>query len=255
MGYIDHMATPYKLNQWTIFAEQTVTSTQLLMREKLALLQDRTVIIASSQTSGRGRTGRAWISPVGGFYSSFLLKPSPPINLAPCVSLLTAVVLTRLLKRRGIEASVKWPNDVVVEGKKIAGIIAEAGTFPESWFILGIGVNLTSFPDIPDRKFLPPGAWSEFSDAPQAEELLGELLFELDSSWSRREDNPLDSTIDELNSILWKKGKTVTLLGGREEYHGTLLRVDADGSLVLLTELGETRFVSGELNTVPEERG
>ena len=249
------MAKPYKLNKWTILTEKSVSSTQLQMREGLAGFQDRTVIIASSQTSGRGRTGRKWISPFGGFYASFLLKPSPPLNMASCVSLLAAVILARLLNRQGLQAMVKWPNDVVVQGKKIAGIIAEAGSFPESWFILGVGVNLASSPHIADRKFLPAGSWSEFCDAPLAEELLREFLCELDSSWRGRENNPLVSVADELDSILWRKGSTVTLRGGREDFHGTLLRIDTDGSLVLLTELGETRFISGELNTVPEERG
>ncbi|MCK5133279.1 MAG: biotin--[acetyl-CoA-carboxylase] ligase [Candidatus Sabulitectum sp.] len=249
------MAKPYRLNNWLIFAEESVLSTQKWLRKRVAELSDRTVILAGTQTSGRGRSGREWRSPVGGFYTSFLLKPSPPIVLAPCVSLLAAVILTRLLKQQGMQAFVKWPNDVIVEGKKVAGMIAEAGSFPESWFILGIGVNLTEAPFIPKREFLPAGSWAEFGDAPAADELLQNFLIEFDSSWSNREDNPLDGITEELDSILWQKGEQVTLSGGLDTFQGFVSRINRDGSLVLLTDSGERQFVSGELLTVPEERG
>lgn len=249
------MAEPYRLNRWLIFTEDLVPSTQKWVRKRLAALSDRTVVLAAAQTSGRGRSDREWKSPAGGFYSSILLKPSPPIALAPCVSLLAAVVLTRLLKRQGVTASVKWPNDVIVEGKKVAGIIAEAGSFPESWFILGIGVNLTEIPLIPERLFLPAGSWAEFVDAPAPTDLLKKFLLEFDSCWINREDNPMDGILEELDSILWRRGEPVTLSSGVNTFRGIVTRIDRDGSLVLLTDSGERRFVSGELQTVPEEGG
>ncbi len=249
------MAEQYRLKRWLIFTEDSVTSTQKWVRERVSALSDRTVILAGVQTAGRGRSGRAWKSPGGGFYASFLLKPSPPIALAPCVSLLAAVMLARLLKRQGIPASVKWPNDVIVHEKKVAGIIAEAGSFPESWFILGIGVNLTESPLIPARKFLPAGSWMEFGDAPAPADLLEKFLMEFDSCWKNREDNPMDGIIAELDSILWRKGGQVTLSEGENTFHGVVRQIDGNGSLVLLTDSGERRFVSGELLTVPGERG
>ncbi|MCD4706171.1 MAG: biotin--[acetyl-CoA-carboxylase] ligase [Candidatus Sabulitectum sp.] len=243
------------MKRWLIFTEDSVTSTQKWVRERVSALSDRTAILAGVQTAGRGRSGRTWKSPAGGFYASFLLKPSPPIVLAPCVSLLAAVVLARLLKQRSIPASVKWPNDVIVEGKKVAGIIAESGSFPESWFILGIGINLTESPSIPERKFLPAGSWLEFGEAPAAGELLEKFLGEFDFCWRNREDNPMDGIMEELNSILWRKGEQITLSRGGDTFPGVVRQIDGDGSLVLLTDGGERRFVSGELLTVPEERG
>ncbi|MCK5785975.1 MAG: biotin--[acetyl-CoA-carboxylase] ligase [Candidatus Sabulitectum sp.] len=248
------MAEPYKLKRWLIFNEDSVVSTQKWVRERVSALSDRTVILVNTQTAGRGRSGRAWNSPAGGFYASFLLKPAPPIVLAPCVSLLAAVVLVRLLNRHGISARVKWPNDVIVEGKKVAGIIAEAGSFPESWFILGIGINLVDAPLIPERKSLPPGAWAEFGEAPSANVLLEKFLAELDITWPCREGNPISGIIAELNSTLWSKGEEVSLTEGTKTYCGVVVKVESDGSLVLLTDSGERRFVSGELLTVSEGR-
>ena len=230
-------------------------STQKWVRERLTAISDRTVILAATQTSGRGRSGREWNSPVGGFYASFLLKPSPPVAMAPCVSLLAAVILTRLLKQQGVSASVKWPNDVIVEGKKVSGIIAESGSFPESWFILGIGVNLTETPLIQGRAFLPAGSWMEFGSAPAPDVLLKDFLTELDLYWSDTSSNPMDGIISELDSILWRKGEQVTLSGGRDTFRGIVTRIESDGSLVLLTDTGERKFLSGELHTIPEKGG
>ena len=252
--YIDTMTEPYTQGRWLIFTEDSVASTQAWVREGVVALSDRSVILAGTQSVGRGRSGREWKSPPGGFYTSFLLKPSPPLVSAPCISLLAAVVLARLLKKRGIVASVKWPNDVIVNDKKMAGIIAEAGSFPESWFILGIGVNLTSAPPLQNRKFLPAGCWAEFGDSPSPGRLLNEFLMELDVSWRNKEDDPMEGISSELNSILWRKGEQVSLLGGDDNIGGIITGVDHNGSLVLLTDSGERRFVSGELRTVPDER-
>lgn len=252
--YIDTMTEPYTQGRWLIFTKDSVASTQVWVRERVVALADRSVILAGTQSTGRGRSGREWKSPPGGFYASFLLKPSPPLVSAPCVSLLAAVVLVRLLKKQGITASVKWPNDVIVDGKKIAGIIAEAGSFPESWFILGIGVNLTRAPSLQNRKFLPAGCWTEFGNSPSASRLLNEFLIEFDVSWRNKEDDPMETILSELNSILWRKGEQVSLAGGGDIISGIVSRVDHNGSLVLLTDSGERRFVSGELRTVPDER-
>lgn len=248
------MTEPYRLSQWLVYTEDSVTSTQKWVRERVSALSDRSIVLANSQTAGRGRSDRSWESPPGGFYASFLLKPSPPVAFAPCVSLLAAVILVRILKKHGISAEVKWPNDVIAEGKKIAGIIAEAGSYPESWFILGVGVNLMAVPDIPGRTFLPVGAWSDFGVPPSAPGLLEEFLTELDFAWKFKTSHPICGISDELGSILWRKNKHVSLTCGSEKHSGVISEIDDDGSLVLLTDSGERRFVSGELLTVPGER-
>jgi BirA family biotin operon repressor/biotin-[acetyl-CoA-carboxylase] ligase len=248
------MAEPYRINRWRVFTEESVSSTQSWLRGKVAALPDRTVVLAGTQTSGRGRRGNRWESPAGGFYASFLMKPSPPVALAPRVSLLAALVLTRLLKRRGIAALVKWPNDVIAGGKKIAGIVAEAGTFPESWFVLGMGVNLLRTPPVSGRVFLPAGSWSEFSAPPEATELLEQFLLEIDTCWADKDESPISGVLEELNAVLWRKGEQITLSGGNESFTGTVGRISTDGSLVLLADGGERHFNSGELASVPEER-
>ena len=115
-----------------------VSSTQEIARE-LALLGtgEGGVIIAEVQEHGRGRHGRAWLSPRGGLYASIVMRPDPLLPL--CVG----VAIVRALREVDIPAMLKWPNDVLVRERKIAGILIEA---VEQWAIVGIGVNIEQAP-------------------------------------------------------------------------------------------------------------
>lgn len=104
--------------------------------------KEGTVVVAASQVKGRGRFDRRWISPPGGIYLSIILKPYISSSKLPILTLLSAVAAVRTI--RGItklDASVKWPNDIEISGKKIGGILCEA---VKNTIIIGIGVNLNT---------------------------------------------------------------------------------------------------------------
>jgi BirA family biotin operon repressor/biotin-[acetyl-CoA-carboxylase] ligase len=111
-------------------------------------LKDRQVIVAEKQFSGRGRLGRKWVSDVkDNVYMSIVLKPCTVFNKEVPLKNITqyaSVVLCRVLENYGIDPEIKWPNDVLVNEKKIAGILSEVSSHGESLkgFVLGIGVNL-----------------------------------------------------------------------------------------------------------------
>jgi BirA family transcriptional regulator, biotin operon repressor / biotin---[acetyl-CoA-carboxylase] ligase len=241
------------MGRWLIHTADSVDSTQKWVRERLLDLKDRSVILACSQTQGRGRMGRSWQSPPGGFYTSILMKPPPPLEGASRLSLLAALILSRIMNSDGIPAMVKWPNDVIAGGRKIAGILAEAGTNPVAWYILGIGVNLRSEPPLDHRRRLPAGCWSGFSEPPHPEELLSRFLHILDEVWPEKDEDPLSGRLTSINSVLWGKGVYMAVRSGSDLFSGVVERVAADGSLVLRTDSGERRFVAGELLTVHEE--
>ncbi|MFB9329613.1 biotin--[acetyl-CoA-carboxylase] ligase [Paenibacillus aurantiacus] len=129
---------------------ETTDSTQNIAH-KLAEegAEEGTLVIAEQQTSGRGRMGRAWVSPAGkGIYMSMVLRPSLPLQFAPQLTLLAAVALCRALKELvPVEIGIKWPNDLLINGKKISGILLESSAEDERirHVIMGIGisVNLT----------------------------------------------------------------------------------------------------------------
>ncbi|WP_219836566.1 biotin--[acetyl-CoA-carboxylase] ligase [Paenibacillus sp. R14(2021)] len=109
-----------------------------------------TLVIADQQTNGRGRMGRKWVSPHGkGIWMSFILRPGMPIHFAPQLTLLTAVALCRALRAAAapLDIGIKWPNDLLIGGKKISGILLESTAEEERlrYVIAGIGisVNLT----------------------------------------------------------------------------------------------------------------
>jgi len=114
---------------------------------------DYTVVWAKRQTQGRGRRGREWVSKPGNLYFSVVLRPPRPMADVVQLSFVAANALADTIARitpPGIVINVKWPNDVLVDGKKISGILMEGDTEPGSdhfkWVVLGIGVNVASHP-------------------------------------------------------------------------------------------------------------
>jgi BirA family biotin operon repressor/biotin-[acetyl-CoA-carboxylase] ligase len=108
-----------------------------------------TIVIAESQTAGRGREGRTWVSPRGaGMYLSAVVRPPLPLDLVPPMTLAIGVGLCDAIRTTGAPAELKWPNDVLVNGRKLAGVLVEAqsqGTRLEA-VIVGIGVNVCPWP-------------------------------------------------------------------------------------------------------------
>lgn len=125
----------------------TVESTQNLARAAAeAGASEGSLFIAEQQLSGRGRMGRGWISPKGkGIWMSMVLRPSVPIHFAPQLTLLTAVALCRSLNRvTSLEIGIKWPNDLLIDGKKISGILLESAAEDERlrYVIAGVGISV-----------------------------------------------------------------------------------------------------------------
>jgi BirA family biotin operon repressor/biotin-[acetyl-CoA-carboxylase] ligase len=121
-----------------IIRYEQVSSTQEIARElALSGTGEGSVIIAEVQEHGRGRHGRTWLSPLGGLYASIVLRQDPLLSLR------VGVAIARALREIDISAMLKWPNDVLVQERKIAGILIEA---IEQWAIVGVGVNIEQAP-------------------------------------------------------------------------------------------------------------
>ncbi len=111
---------------------------------------DRTVLIADTQTEGRGRRDRQWVSPPGaGLYLSVLLRPSAvPAPRLGTLGMVAGLALMHLVREAGVAATLKWPNDLMVEGAKCAGVLAETGPGGGTQaVVVGIGVNITPLPE------------------------------------------------------------------------------------------------------------
>jgi BirA family biotin operon repressor/biotin-[acetyl-CoA-carboxylase] ligase len=113
------------------------------------------LVVAAEQTGGRGRLDRTWSSPSGGVYASLLVRPDRPPAHAPIFTLAAAIAVTRACREAGVDAAIKWPNDVLVAGseRKLAGILTEMEGEADriSWLIVGIGANVdVSEKDLPE---------------------------------------------------------------------------------------------------------
>ncbi|MBN2228269.1 MAG: biotin--[acetyl-CoA-carboxylase] ligase [Candidatus Thorarchaeota archaeon] len=199
------------------------------------------LIIAESQTKGRGRYDRQWISPEGGLYFSLVLRPHFGLESAPLYNMLCACAVTTAIQSFGINAHVKWPNDILIFEDKVAGILSELLTEdPEDiLLVLGVGVNLnTTRTDFPEnlRDHLTTLADHLNKQIPR-EELLVKIIKSIDQ-WLTAID-----VEKSFSSVLkdWKKksatlGNKVRIIDGAKSVIGIARDILDDGSLVLSVE-------------------
>jgi BirA family biotin operon repressor/biotin-[acetyl-CoA-carboxylase] ligase len=214
-----------------------------------------TVLVADSQTGGRGRLGRSWHSDgPWGLWVSVLLRPRIEAERAPFLGMLMALAAARAVRKlSGLEAGIKWPNDVEVGGFKVAGILPEAGTGPSGlqWVVIGLGINLaaplSSFPEELKGRASSIGALAGI--APTRDSVLDAVLGELGSlypSFLSGEDGKL---IAEINSISTIDGKRITVFAGESSYPATALRAEPSGALIVMNDEGKLiSLLSGEVS-------
>jgi len=213
------------------------------------------VVIAEAQTAGRGRRGRSWVSPPRkNLYFSVVLRPELPPARAPELTLVASVALCDALRLAGVEAGIKWPNDLLASGRKIAGVLTELAAEPDRvhWAVLGAGVNVNARrEDFPEE--LRDEATSVLIErgqpAPRA--LLAAACFTALEDWLDRHAEEGFAPIREA----WR-ARTVTL--GREvvvkadgrEIAGTAEDIDETGALLVRGPAGLERILAGDVKLV-----
>ncbi len=214
------------------------------------------VVIADSQSQGRGRMGRPWSSPAGSnLYLSVVLRPSFPAYRAPQITLVAGISCAQALIRvTGLDIRIKWPNDIFLHGRKAAGILAEMeGERSDLRFIiLGMGINVNwARGDIPEHlqetaTSLRAESGREFSRGLIA----AEILADLERNYAHFEAEGFSEKMrQEWERLAGLKGKwaTATFLG--QNVSGKIVGLDTDGALLLLDERGTThRFLVGDVS-------
>jgi BirA family biotin operon repressor/biotin-[acetyl-CoA-carboxylase] ligase len=160
---------------------QSCPSTQRLVG---AADEEGTIAVAEEQTQGRGRLGRRWLAPAGtSILCSILLRPPVPTERLPELTVVAARACAEAIRERtGLEVSVKEPNDVLISGRKVAGVLGEVR---EEYVVLGIGVNVNvPLADLPRRPRIPPTSLlEEAGGRVDRAPLLAELLERLQSHY------------------------------------------------------------------------
>ena len=240
----------------TVHAFDSLPSTsELAFRLATEGAEHGELVVAETQTAGRGRRGRSWASPAGkSLYASLVLRPELPPQRAPELTLLAAVAVAETLQGEGVEASIKWPNDLQVAGKKIAGILTELSAEADRvhFVVLGIGVNLNAGPtDFPaDVAEMATSAMRVLGHKVNRAAFLARLMKVLEHWLDLHEEQgfgPVRARWRVLSSTL---GLEVLVKTERRELRGLAEDIDVDGALLLRTEDGLERVLAGDVEQI-----
>lgn len=210
-----------------------------------------TVLYADSQSGGRGRRGRSFLSPEGGLYMSMLVRPACEVEECTQLTPLAAVAAHRALKVcTGLHADIKWPNDLLLGGKKLCGILTEL-SFDQKGkpqLIIGIGINLNtpSFPE--ELKDIACSIYSHSGKSIKKEALLELLVRELDGCIDRWEMEGC-FFLEEYRRLCICIGRDVLVVSGTESRKTRALNINDDLSLLVQYEDGsQESLYSGEVS-------
>jgi BirA family biotin operon repressor/biotin-[acetyl-CoA-carboxylase] ligase len=229
---------------WTLVALSSVSSTNdEAARLAEAGATEGTVVWAREQTGGRGRRGRSWASPVGNLYSSTILRPGCPAARAAELGFVAALAVADMVPA-GREVRVKWPNDVLIDGGKVAGILPESSIAADGrteHVVLGIGINVGFAPNLPEMRY--PGACLGGTVEAALEALTAALARRL-VQWRR---DGFSAVRTEWLTKAGPLGLEVDVKLGDELVRGRFAGMDGEGALLLDTAAGPRRIVAGEL--------
>ena len=213
--------------------------------------QEGTVVIARTQTHGRGRFDRRWESPEGGVYLSLVLRPQVPLEKTSLLSFLAALAVAKTIATYGVQATIKWPNDVRVNGKKIAGILleSEGGGSTSTYVVVGIGMNLAI-----DLKQLSAelqttstSLLNEVHQAVDYHKFLQTFFRIFEHFYAIYQEQRFSNILAEWKTFTDTLGKQVKIQTITETVQGTAVDIDESGFLLLRTSEGELKkILSGD---------
>jgi len=237
-------------------AYQSVQSTNLIAhRLAMSNVPEGTLVIAESQTKGRGRMGRSWHSPRGlGLYCSMILNPKIPPTMAPGISLMTGIALVETILGYGkIDVKIKWPNDVLIRGVKAAGILTElsAEIGRTHYVVVGVGVNINhgrnDFPK--ELKKQASSIRIGLSRKISRVEFVQRFLLAFENTYLSFKKTGLGDLRERILKYSSLLDTTVRLKMGRKIITGTVVDIDEIGHLVMETKNGLQIFSAGEVTS------
>ncbi|WP_186577783.1 biotin--[acetyl-CoA-carboxylase] ligase [Aquibacillus kalidii] len=232
-----------------IIHKTKLNSTQILGNQLAAEGEGHgTVIIADEQTNGRGRMERSWYSARDkGIWMSIILRPGLLPNQAPQLTLLTATVLADVLSQKNISVTIKWPNDILINGKKAAGILTEMQAEQDQikYVVLGIGLNLnqlqSEFPDsIKDKA---TSLRVETNKEWDRKELIHGILEHFDTVYDEYMESGFENIRLKWVSYGYKIGEAVDIVTPKENWSATLVGIESDGALIVRNQDGSTEVL------------
>jgi BirA family biotin operon repressor/biotin-[acetyl-CoA-carboxylase] ligase len=215
-----------------------------------------TVVVADRQTKGRGRLGREWVSPAGNIYMSILLRPAVAPADAMLLTITAAVACARSLRETtNLQVEIKWPNDLMVSGKKLGGILTEMKTRgPRILFaVVGIGINLNSGPAdfSPELSATSTSLKVETGREIPKNALISRILREMESWYNELTQGSRGRILKEWRCLSCTLGRHIRITSVNETVEGVAETLDDEGKLIVKLSSGIRRVISaGDVTVV-----
>jgi len=213
-----------------------------------------TLVVTEEQIAGRGRRGRSWVSPAGAnLLFSVLLRPPMEGDRVFVLTMVLALAGVKAVQKvAAVEAMIKWPNDLYVGPKKLAGVLTEFAVREKQvdWVVPGMGINVAWRPDAPEQGGVPATSLlEETGQRVSRNELLIELLTEFEGLYKEVVAGNMEGLYEEWNRNCLVLGKAVVVATEKERIEGKALRIDDCGALILEDAEGnERRILTGDVS-------
>lgn len=239
-----------------VYLESTQSTNEEAKKIAREGAEEGTIVVAEEQITGHGRLARGFYSPFAkGIWFSLILRPKFfPMEASKC-TLLAAVGVCRGIRRMGLaDAGIKWPNDILVHGKKLVGILTLMSASMEKidYIIMGIGINTgmkkNEFPE--DFR---EGATSFLNEGINVsrKDLLAAILGELEKEYSIAQNEGFDKVLDDWRALSVTLGQEVRVIFGDDSYTGKAVDIDRDGCLLVNTGSEVKRVIAGDVSIRP----
>ncbi|SFL62904.1 BirA family transcriptional regulator, biotin operon repressor / biotin-[acetyl-CoA-carboxylase] ligase [Methanobrevibacter olleyae] len=218
--------------------------------------EEGTVLISEIQTKAKGRLGKKWESPEGGVWMSLILRPKVPPAKIGLITLATGVAIAKSIKSLGVDAKIKWPNDVLIHGDKISGVLTEVNaTFNDiDWVVVGVGIDsnlkLEDFSE--DIRIGTTTLTEELPTKVDENELISIFLNEFEEIYNLYKDGKTETILKDWRDLSDTIGKyvNITQTGGKVT-QGYVVGINNEGNLIIERQDGTLeKIISGELRTV-----
>lgn len=263
--YAPNLLTPLEIDsalhtetfgRHVVYLESTQSTNEEAKKIAREGAEEGTIVVAEEQITGHGRLARGFYSPFAkGIWFSLILRPKFfPMEASKC-TLLAAVGVCRGIRRMGLaDAGIKWPNDILVHGKKLVGILTLMSASMEKidYIIMGIGINTgikkNEFPE--DFR---EGATSFLNEGINVsrKDLLAAILGELEKEYSIAQDEGFDKVLDDWRALSVTLGQEVHVIFGDDSYTGKAVDIDRDGCLLVNTGSEVKRVIAGDVSIRP----
>ena len=230
------------------------SSTNAVAMSSISQQQSGSVILAEIQKEGRGRLSRSWASPPGGIWMSLVLKPDIPLSRVYRINMAASVSICRAISRLGLEAGIKWPNDILIQEKKVCGILTELGAQMDrlDYVVVGVGLNANNDTAAFPSQWRSTSLAAELGRGIDRCALIAAILNEMEQALDNMESHDL---YEEWCSRSLTLGMRVRISSAEGDLTGQVVDLDGDGALILQQGREKRRILAGDCIHLRPEGG